>query len=103
RLSCPRVPVCALTVPDCPLSARPGTTQLLVSRVVRLTVRALPLPEFVLVRPSAPTPEYCATAHTTSEPAERVTVTVVEAPAATFALQISVRALAGFSMYTSRL
>src|SRR6266571_4807446 len=97
-LTCLRVPVCALKVPVCPLCAKPPTTQLLLSCVVRLTVRALPEPEFVFVRPSAPTPEYCATAHTTSEPAARLTVTVVEAPAATFALQISVRALPALSM-----
>src|SRR2546422_11230585 len=97
-LDCLRLPVCALKVPVPPWCAKPATTQLLLSCVVRLTVRAVPVPEFVLVRPSAPTPEYCATAHTTSEPAARVTVTVVEAPEATFALQISVRALPGFSM-----
>src|SRR5881396_2191606 len=97
-LACLRVPVCALKVPEFPLCAKPPTTQLLLSCVVRLTVRALPLPEFVLVRPSAPTPEYCATAHTTSEPAERLTVTVAEAPEATFALQISVRASVALSM-----
>src|SRR2546426_3039493 len=97
-LTCLRVPVCALKVPVVPCCAKPATTQLLLSCVVTLTVRAVPVPEFVFVRPSAPTPEYCATAHTTSEPTERLIVTVVEAPAATFALQISVRALAGLSM-----
>src|SRR6059036_2695234 len=97
-LTCLRVPVCALKVPVVPLCAKPATTQLLLSCVVRLTVRALPLPEFVFVRPSAPTPEYCATAHTTSEPTARLTVTVVEAPEATFALQISVRAKPALSM-----
>src|SRR5438093_1262986 len=91
-LTCLRVPVCALKVPVAPSCAKPATTQLLLSCVVTLTVGAVPVPEFVFVRPSAPTPEYCATAHTTSEPAERLTVTVVEAPGATFALQISVRA-----------
>src|SRR5256886_9704813 len=101
-LTCLRVPVCALKVPVCPLCAKPATTQLLLSCVVTLTVGAVPVPEFVFVRPSAPTPEYCATAHTTSEPAERVTVTVVEAPATTFALQISVRAVVLF-LETSRL
>src|SRR6266571_9426230 len=97
-LACLRLPVCALKMPVFPLCAKPATTQLLLSCVVRLTVRADPVPEFVFVRPSAPTPEYCATAHTTSEPAARLTVTVVEAPAATFALQISVRALPALSM-----
>src|SRR5437667_4751211 len=101
-LTCLRVPVCALKVPVVPCCAKPATTQLLLSCVVTLTVRAVPVPEFVFVRPSAPTPEYCATAHTTSEPAERLTVTVVEAPATTFALQISVRAVVLF-LETSRL
>src|SRR2546428_2124295 len=97
-LTCLRLPVCALKVPVFPLCAKPATTQLLLSCVVTLTVRADPVPEFVFVRPSAPTPEYCDTAHTISEPAARVTVTVVEAPATTFALQISVRALPALSM-----
>src|SRR5213080_2299968 len=101
-LTCLRVPVCALKVPVVPCCAKPATTQLLLSCVVTLTVGAVPVPEFVFVRPTAPTPEYCATAHTTSEPAARVTVTVVEAPAATFALQISVRAVVLF-LETSRL
>src|SRR5207245_5604239 len=97
-LTCLRVPVCALKVPVCPCCAKPATTQLLLSCVVTLTVRAVPVPEFVFVRPSAPTPDYCDTAHTPSEPAARVTVTVVEAPATTFALQISVRTLPASSM-----
>src|SRR5437667_4055377 len=101
-LTCLRVPVCALKVPVAPSCAKPATTQLLLSCVVTLTVGAVPVPEFVFVRPSAPTPEYCATAHTTSEPAARLTVTVVEAPATTFALQISVRADVLF-LETSRL
>src|SRR2546422_595198 len=59
----------------------------------------------LLVRSSsaaAAPPEYRPPAPTTSEPAERVTVTVVEAPATTFALQISVRAVVLF-LETSRL
>src|SRR5207244_5713449 len=67
-LTCLRLPVCALKVPVFPLCAKPATTQLLLSCVVTLTVRADPVPEFVFVRPSAPTPAYSATAHTTSEP-----------------------------------
>src|SRR5436309_9458233 len=97
-LTCLRVPVCALKVPVVPCCAKPATTQLLLSCVVTLTVRAVPLPEFLFVRLSPPPAEYCDTGQTISEPAERVTVTVVEAPAATFALQISVRALPALSM-----
>src|SRR5437870_3136693 len=46
-LTCLRLPRFALKVPVCPCCAKPATTQLLLSCVVTLTVRAVPLPESV--------------------------------------------------------